>query len=66
MVLTPTSPPSASTSSRVCASLRVGESEMDSHTGSPGVFSPSIAPGLGQWAVTSRQSSITTSAKKRL
>ncbi len=66
MVFTPTSPPSASTSSRVWGSLRVGESERDSHTGRPGVFSPSMAPGLGQWAVTSRPSSITTSAKKRL
>ncbi len=58
MVLTPTSPPSASTSSSVWGSLRVGESDTDSQTGSPGVFRPSIAPGLGQCAVTSRPSSI--------
>lgn len=66
MVLIPTMPPSTSTSSRVWASLRFGASERESHTGSPGAFSPSIAPGLGQWAVSAVPSSSTTSAKKRL
>ncbi len=66
MVLTPTSPPSVSTSSRVCGSLRWGASLIDSQTGRPGVFSPSMAPGFGQCAVTSRPSSRRTSAKKRL
>ena len=54
MVLTPTRPVPLSTSSRVWASLRFGSAERDSHTGMPGVFSPSMAPGLGQWAVTWR------------
>ncbi len=66
MVLIPTSPPSASTSSRVWASLRLGSSDRDTQHGKPGTFSPSIAPGLGQWAVISVPSSSTTSAKKRL
>jgi hypothetical protein len=66
MVLMPTSPPSASTSSSVCASLRFGSSERESQAGRPGVFSPSMAPGFGQWAVTGVPSSSTTSAKKRL
>ena len=59
-------PPSASTNSRVWASLRLGSSDRDSQTGRPGWFKPSIAPGLGQWAVIAVPSSSTTSAKKRL
>ena len=38
----------------------------DSHTVSPGSFSPSMAPGLGTWAVSARPSSNSTSARKRL
>src|SRR5271156_708715 len=66
IVLTPTRPPSASTSSRVQASLRRGLSSPEIHAPRPGVLRPSMAPGLGQWAVTSRPSSSRTSAKKRL
>ena len=52
MVLMPTSPPSTSTSSSVWASLRFGIVRARQPDGQPGVFSPSIAPGFGQWAVT--------------
>jgi hypothetical protein len=57
---------SASTSSSVWESLRLGLSETDSQAGRPGAFRPSMAPGLGQWAVISVPSASTTSAKKRL
>ena len=66
MVLIPTRPPSASTSSRVQASLRLAPAAGETQAPRPGVFSPSMAPGLGQWAVTARPSSSITSAKKRL
>ena len=42
------------------------EADLETQARRPGVFSPSIAPGLGQWAVISRPSSSATSAKKRL
>jgi hypothetical protein len=46
--------------------LALGSSDFESQTGRPGVFSPSMAPGFGQCAVSAEPSSSMTSAKKRL
>jgi hypothetical protein len=48
------------------ASLRAGLVERSSQTSEPGEATPSMAPGLAQWAMTSVPSSRITSARKRL
>ena len=59
-------PRSASTISQVCGYLRVAASLLDSQTTEPGAVSPTMAPVLGQAAVTCSPLSSTTSARKRL
>ena len=53
MVLIPTRPPSASTSSKVRGSARAGLPALETQTRAPGASSPSMRPGLGQCTVTS-------------
>jgi hypothetical protein len=59
-------PPGSSTSRQPNFSFLRGSSLGSSQTRMPGSASPIIAPGLGQWAVTSRPSSSSTSARNRL